>query len=230
IIAILLGRLRLSTEEAITEYIWLAMKVFSHRKCPWQDGSFKASTLTAAIQELVSRHDVEGTCMMDKRSPTNECKTFVCAMPALNASHARLFRSYTVKQNSGYNAEIWEAVRATSAAPMFFKRIFVGSEPQEEFIDGGLRVNNPVSEVLQEAKTIWGDNYPIKCIINIGTGHSETIKLEKPMGIQKVLPTKFAKMLHQIALDCEKTAEDFEKKYRDQHLYYRLSVQHGLEK
>ncbi|KAG6825286.1 hypothetical protein H0H92_004161 [Tricholoma furcatifolium] len=248
IIAILLGRLCLSVEEAIAVYALFAKNVFSGTKPFWNDGRFKASGLEAAIQQVVSNYDQskdKNALMMDAGSASRVCKvyglyyllafefsthfSFVCAMPALNASLPRLFRSYPVQANSGYNAKIWEAVRATSAAPTFFKRIFLGPEPKEEFVDGGLRVNNPVYEVLREAKSIWGDDCQIKGIINIGTGHPKTIRVEKPVGIQKVFPTKLVRTLVQIATDCEKTAEDFERDYPDKQVYYRLNVQHGLE-
>ncbi|KAG6811584.1 hypothetical protein H0H92_006748 [Tricholoma furcatifolium] len=232
IIAILLGRLRLSTNEAIEAYNDLAEKAFSARKYFWQDGIFKASTLTAAIQELVSRYDVEDASMMDSRSSLGtQCKTFVCAVAADNASGPRLFRSYRVEQNSGYNAKIWEAVRATCAAPTFFKRISVGSKPKEEFIDGGLRANNPVTEVFHEATNIWGKDCQVACIVNIGTGHVKRIKLAKPAGIQKIFHLKLYNVLAQIVLDCEKTATDFERRKDivDRQLYYRLNVLHGLE-
>lgn len=38
---------------------------------------------------------------------------------------------------------IWEAARATSAAPTYFERLTVG---QDHFIDGGVGWNNPVLE------------------------------------------------------------------------------------
>lgn len=53
LIAILLGRLRLSVPEAIDRYRVLAKQVFSERKYRVQDGTFKASKLEAAIKETI---------------------------------------------------------------------------------------------------------------------------------------------------------------------------------
>lgn len=66
---------------------------------------------------------------------------------------------------------MWEAARATSAAPTFFKPLTVGGQ---QFVDGGLVSNNPVYEMESEAMDIWGattgDLKPlIKCFISIGS-------------------------------------------------------------
>lgn len=62
---------------------------------------------------------------------------------AVNNHGPVYFRTYIPKhgENPLPDIKIWEAARATSAAPAYFKRIKVGSE---ELIDGGLGANNPV--------------------------------------------------------------------------------------
>lgn len=53
LIALLLGRLRLSVAEAIDRYRLLAKQVFSERKAHGKDGTFKASALEKAIKDTV---------------------------------------------------------------------------------------------------------------------------------------------------------------------------------
>lgn len=53
LIALLLGRLRLTVAEAIDKYRQLAGDVFSDRKFLVQDGKFKASKLEKAIKDVV---------------------------------------------------------------------------------------------------------------------------------------------------------------------------------
>src|SRR5437667_6244003 len=77
------------------------------------------------------------------------CSTFVVATSAANAEGpAVLFQSYTCE---GYNANkcsIWQAARRTSAAPSFFRKMFVDvPAPGGWYIDGGLRHNNPTQLV-----------------------------------------------------------------------------------
>jgi hypothetical protein len=53
LIALLLGRLRLSVPEAIDKYGVLAEQVFSQKKPRGRDGTFKASKLEKAIKETI---------------------------------------------------------------------------------------------------------------------------------------------------------------------------------
>src|SRR6266481_2346542 len=80
--------------------------------------------------------------------------SFVAAMSALNmnAQLPRLFRTYQAPKYPAPNCTIWEAVRATSAAPTFFKRIVIDGE---QYVGGGMGCNNPVQQVLQEAELVF---------------------------------------------------------------------------
>jgi hypothetical protein len=53
LIALLLGRLRLSVADAIEQYRLLASRVFSDTKLFYKDGKFKASNLEKAIKDVV---------------------------------------------------------------------------------------------------------------------------------------------------------------------------------
>jgi patatin-like phospholipase/acyl hydrolase len=70
--------------------------------------------------------------------------------------YPRRFRTYPVRENASANCKIWEAARATTAAPTFFKRIAIGEEGQakEHFIDSVLKCNNPAKQVLEEATNV----------------------------------------------------------------------------
>src|SRR5882672_7382832 len=80
--------------------------------------------------------------------------SFVVAMSALNmnARIPRLFRTYKTPEFQSPNCTIWEAARATSATPTFFKRIVIDGEP---FVDGGMGRNNPINQVLEEAELMF---------------------------------------------------------------------------
>jgi hypothetical protein len=56
LIVILLGRLKLSVEDAIEEYRLLAKSVFSQQKAKGKDGIFYVINLEKAIQAAVKRH------------------------------------------------------------------------------------------------------------------------------------------------------------------------------
>lgn len=234
LIALLLGRFRMSTEEVLRVYNEIAGSIFckGNKKPSFKDGTFKATTLENAVRRLVTETGV-GSSMLDPSGEEKMGKAFVCAMPARNMEHPRLFRTYRVRENAGVNCEIWEAARATTAAPTFFKRVTIGEEGQfkEEFIDGGVRCNNPADEVLEEAKRVFGDDRMLNCLVSIGTGHPGVIGLSKPDGFQRLLPTELINALKQIATDCEKKSKELISRFQNVNgLYFRFNVSHGLEK
>ena len=221
----------MTTDEALKAYTSIASDIFSlqNRKPGWKDGAFKATTLETKIKEIV-RDRKQGDYMMDKSNEKKQAKAFVCAMPAKNMAHPRRFRTYEVRENASPDCFIWEAARATTAAPTFFKRISIGEEgrAKEEFIDGGVRCNNPTDQVIEEARTIFGDDCTLGCLVSIGTGHPGVIGLSKPDHFQKILPTDLVDVLKRIATDCESTAEELAKRLKHQEIrFFRYSVTHG---
>ena len=78
IIAIMLGRLRMSVSDAIRCYDSFAEKVFSRGKKIVGDGKFKASILEDVIKEVV-KEETGGadTRMMDSHPEHESCKTYV---------------------------------------------------------------------------------------------------------------------------------------------------------
>jgi len=151
-------------------------------------------------------------------------------MPAIDRAYPRWFRTYNVRSNASANCKIWEAARATTAAPTFFKRIAIGETGQikEQFIDAGIRCNNPTKEIMEEARLLFGDDRPIGSLVSIGTGHPGTVGLPEPDAFQKILPTKLIPVLKNIATDCESTADDLARRFANlPDLYFRYNVTHG---
>ncbi|KAI1452785.1 hypothetical protein F4805DRAFT_462423 [Annulohypoxylon moriforme] len=75
--------------------------------------------------------------------------------------------------------KIWEAARATSAAPPFFKA-FQKYETRNTYLDGALYYNNPVWVAHHERKLIWPDvcNSPPDILLSIGTGKN-TLEIDE---------------------------------------------------
>ena len=154
--------------------------------------------------------------------------SFVCAKNAhnMNANIPMLFRTYESHETHP-GCKIWEAARATSAAPTFFKRIEIGRA--QPFIDGGLGCNNPSWVVLDEANALFGAR-PIGCLVSIGTGQVETVDIRRPGFFQQIIPTDVMDALKAIATDCEDTHEHMLRLFA--HLpttYFRLSVEQGMQ-
>lgn len=137
-----------------------------------------------------------------------------------------LFRTYTtdtaVDALASSECTIWQAARATSAAPTLFNPIEIG---RQHFVDGATGLNNPVEVVLDEAKAIWPDAISrIQCIVSIGTGVPDL----KDFGdnLKEVVDT-----LKAISTETEETEKRFFKYHRNLGVgdrYFRYNVQHGL--
>ncbi|KAJ7033023.1 FabD/lysophospholipase-like protein [Mycena alexandri] len=227
IIALMLGRLRMDVDTAIMCYEHLAKKVFSEVKRGLGDGKFKASKLEAVIKSTVA--EMTG----DSETPLLEggeavCRTFVCARNAqnMNANIPVLFRTYD-SHETHTGCKIWEAARATSAAPTFFKRIKIGRG--QHFIDRGLGSNNPSKVVLDEAKRVF-PNRQIGCIVSIGTGQGGIISIDRPGFFQRLIPTDVIEALQGIATDCEAKHEEMLALFDNSpNTYFRLNVEQGMQ-
>jgi hypothetical protein len=148
----------------------------------------------------------------------------------LTAGIPVLFRTYPAPKNETFDCTIWEAARATTAAPTFFKRMII-HEPgsRQPYIDGGLGRNNPTAQVLDEAELIF-PHRRVACIISIGTGQAKTISIPKPTLFQQVIPIEIIKAMKAIATDCETTAQAIAKRFRNMsNLYFRFNVEQGLQ-
>jgi Patatin-like phospholipase len=101
----------------------------------------------------------------------NGIPTFVVATKRhhINSPEPKLFRSYECKGTLADRCMLWEAARATTAAPTFFREIVITYPPPGgPFVDGGVQHNNPGEVALEEADRVW-PNEP--CIlVSIGTG------------------------------------------------------------
>jgi len=137
-----------------------------------------------------------------------------------------LFRSYESHETHP-ECKIWEAARATSAAPIFFKRIEIGRA--QPFVDGGVGRNNPSWAVLDEANTLFGAR-PIGCLVSIGTGQVEAVGIRRPGIFQQIVPTDVIDALRAITIDCEDTHEQMLLLFAQlPRTYFRLNVEQGMQ-
>ncbi|KAI4248753.1 MAG: hypothetical protein LQ352_005817 [Teloschistes flavicans] len=175
----MLGRLRMTVREAIDFYLKLSKKVFAP-KHEWNLaakllstakalGACDSAALEKAIKDAVASKLGEGHGDDLLQDADSRCRVFVCALRADKRSLI-LFRSYSLSNIADLEPRIWEAGRATSAAPLFFDPIVIGPYGQT-FVDGGAGHNNPIQEAYDEALASWPDR-DVACIVSIGTGMS----------------------------------------------------------
>lgn len=141
-----------------------------------------------------------------------------------------LFRTYLASKHSSIDCRIWEAARATSAAPTFFEQIFIGPPGiSEPYIDGGLGCNNPIKQVLEEARTQFPGRH-VACIVSIGTGRPRVKGIPTPGFIQRLIPFAIVKALQGIATDCEQSTQGITQRFQSiPYFCFRFNVEHGLQ-
>ncbi|KAJ7703354.1 acyl transferase/acyl hydrolase/lysophospholipase [Mycena olivaceomarginata] len=228
----MLGRLRMSVEDAIKVYGELSKEVFSHVKSPGSAGRFKASKLEKAIKQIVrGRSASQNPEERSEDTRNNACKMFVCAMNAAHMSLPVLLRTYNTPDHLAMNCTIWQAGRATSADPTFFKQIKIGCPGMEEaFLDGGMGHNNPTALLLlSEAKVLFPDKQ-IACIISLRTGQPHTINVPKPSLLTRLIPLDVLKAIQKIATDCEKEHQSLACCFNGvEKLYFHFNVEQGMQ-
>ena len=146
IIAIMLGRLRMTLDQCEAAYMRLSSNVFKksrHSVDPRRiydyleaNGKFSPQPLEDTVAEMLREVELADNELLKSHDP-DSCRVFVCATRALNSTPAVL-RSYDTTKHDPYDdAQIVEAVRATSAASTFFPATKLGRHG-ELFVDGKL--------------------------------------------------------------------------------------------
>lgn len=194
LLAIMLSRLRMDVSSCIQAYQDMSRSIFGRRDDwiplwnplkkgvqamvgePW----FSGSRLEDAINEIVERRlsvserdslrtaglPVEDVRLLSTEGFNTRC--FVCAV-CEGQHEAERIRSYLPLSREGRDTSaytIWQAGRATAAAPMYFPAIDIDSR---HYFDGGLSCNNPVLEVIDETRSEF-PGAEIDALISIGTG------------------------------------------------------------
>jgi predicted acylesterase/phospholipase RssA len=171
-------------DESIDAYIQLSKSVFEvdqvlNGVIPNGDDQcrFDHKQLEGAIKDIVKKKSQDENATMADTHPS-KVPTFVVANKALHADGPpTLFRSYQCKGHNSSNCTIWQAGRATSAAPTFFKPIKIETpSPGGTFVDGGLLHNNPSELALLEAEKIWPRTKKF-CLVSLGTGRLSAVRL-----------------------------------------------------
>jgi hypothetical protein len=120
------------------------------------------------------------------------------------------------------------------ASHSFFKPIRIGPKGadrnttralEREFIGGSLRCNNPTRELLKEARSVFGNEQRVACILNVGSRKSQILSLKDDnRSLDEVV-----RVLEEVATDCESEAEQLADQFSETGIYFRLSVDRGLE-
>lgn len=154
------------------EEIWKErgmLHTLSERLIRPSSGKYDASGLEQILKEQSKKG---GRQMMLNEEINAWPKVFVTTLKMAQegeqtstAGQSELLCSYKPLSGTG-NCELWQAARATGAAPTYFDPIEIGGH---KYIDGGLKLNNPTMKALEEAHSLWPGR-KIGTIVSLGCG------------------------------------------------------------
>ncbi|KAI1118120.1 acyl transferase/acyl hydrolase/lysophospholipase [Nemania sp. NC0429] len=239
IIAIMLGRLRMTVDECIRAYDKLGQAAFTPKRTSIfpasPSGAYSARALESAIKQTIREFCQELACV-DKRnrgdSTVDSCphedaefrdpsctKTVVLAITKVNVDALpTLFTTYDASE-SYERCTIWQIARATSAATTFFKSIALGRD-SVEFIDAGFGHNNPCEVLIEEAERQSPAHGGLR-VLSIGTGLGNVATIN---GRRDIL-----RALKKMATTSTLVAEKLNRRYAASGHYHRFNVDSGLQ-
>jgi hypothetical protein len=131
-----------------------------------------------------------------------------------------MFRNYPSEQLHR-DVTFVEAIQATWTTPTLISPILIGPRSGEAF-SAVLGFGNPMLEAIREAHRVFGVQARVSILLNLGSGHRGVIS-----AINK---RTWVDVGDQAIRDCEVIAEDIQRRLGNFGIYYRLSVDHGLDR
>ncbi|KAF3910728.1 hypothetical protein ABW21_db0208933 [Orbilia brochopaga] len=178
LIAIMLGRLQMSIDECIKKYLDVMDKVFPDKSSlsknvslGYSGETYDEKPLQDAIKMIVKERLGDSEAKLLDTEGKNPCKIFVMAVREDKSNNRGpvFLRSYPSENEVPEfpDIKVWEAARATSAAPSYFKAMSLG---KYKLVDGGLGANNPLGWLWTEMLGVFGPARHTACFLSIGTG------------------------------------------------------------
>jgi hypothetical protein len=162
-----------------------------------------------------------------RKANASGCRGFVLTSLKNALGLPRILSTYDPNDRT---TRIWEALRATSAAPTFFEEMQFGT-PKVTYLDGGVGFNNPCAEVDHAAKALW-EGRSIGVIVSVGTGLQSLSSVKKaamwlPFGLGTDI--SLATALAGMATSTARVDNEMRRMYSNSDTkYYRFDVDRGL--
>ncbi|NWI59799.1 PLPL8 phospholipase, partial [Calyptomena viridis] len=177
ILAFMLGLFHIPLDDCEELYHKLGSDVFKQNvivgtvKMGWSHAFYDSDIWEKMLKEKM------GSNLMIETARKSKCPKVAAVSTIVNRGtplKAFVFRNYNhfpgVKSHyiGGCQYKLWQAIRASSAAPGYFQEYVLGSDLHQ----ASLLLNNPSALAVHECKCLW-PNVPLQCLISLGTGRYE---------------------------------------------------------
>ncbi|XP_024912013.1 calcium-independent phospholipase A2-gamma-like isoform X2 [Cynoglossus semilaevis] len=177
ILGFMLGVFQLPLSDCKDIYRKLGSDVFKQNvivgtvKMGWSHAFYDSEAWEGILKEKM------GSNLLVETSRNPECPKVAAVSTIVNrgALRAYVFRNYNLLPGvrshylGGCQHQLWQAIRATSAAPGYFQEFTLGNDLHQ---DGGLLINNPTALAIHECNCLW-PGVPLECVVSLGTGRFE---------------------------------------------------------
>ncbi|NXL63461.1 PLPL8 phospholipase, partial [Chordeiles acutipennis] len=179
ILAFMLGLFHIPLDDCEELYRKLGSDVFKQNvivgtvKMGWSHAFYDSDIWEKMLKEKM------GSNLLIETARNSKCPKVAAVSTIVNRGtplKAFVFRNYNhfpgVKSHyiGGCQYKLWQAIRASSAAPGYFQEYVLGNDLHQ---DGGLLLNNPSALAVHECKCLW-PNVPLQCLVSLGTGRYES--------------------------------------------------------
>ncbi|KAF3688615.1 Calcium-independent phospholipase A2-gamma [Channa argus] len=179
ILGFMLGVFQIPVNECDDLYRKFGSDVFKQNvivgtvKMGWSHAFYDSEAWENILKEKMGAH------LLVETSRDRDCPKVAAVSTVVNRGtplKAYVFRNYNMLPGvrshylGGCQHQLWQAIRATSAAPGYFQEFTLGNDVHQ---DGGLLINNPTALAIHECKCLW-PNTPLECVVSLGTGRFET--------------------------------------------------------
>jgi len=182
ILGFLLGIKKYNTEDLISLYRNLSSEIFEQNRWIGRGQLVVNHSYynTENFQNILRDIFGEDLLIMSSQHENMPKCSAVSALVNRHVLKPYVWRNYSVVPSTtqGYvhwpgtcRASMWQAVRASSAAPGYFEEFKQGNNIHQ---DGAMLTNNPTGVAIRECNVLWPD-YPLKCVVSVGTGRHEPI-------------------------------------------------------
>ncbi|CAG8592889.1 14986_t:CDS:2, partial [Acaulospora colombiana] len=207
IVALLLGRLRMTASQAIKACNSLVTVLVTAPAEKKKERELNRENFSAMFEKVL----VEAGYDVSKPMRVGVGGNGIC----------KFIRSYSTRGMNTPNCTILQAACATIASPDSYEPVTIGEEDDQiECIDAMAGYANPTSELLKEAERVFGKTALVATITSVGSGKQELRQWQSDIA-KKMLND----VLKRAITDTERVHNSIQSRFQDLGIYFRFNIE-----